>query len=717
MYAECVFCILFVMSSFLHLIPDLQTLGYTGYLLVFLVTFGESLVFTGMFVPGTVFIVIAGGMAAHGYYSFWVLVAVSSLASYIGDAVSYECGRRGQVHLERRPFLRKHVERARPFFKRHQGKSIILGRFIGFTRPVIPFLAGVADMKRSSYYLISMISGSLWSFCYVGVGYVFGAAWKVALLWSSRIFLFLIVVAVCIFLLLWLWRWIIAKGRPYFLVIGQGVRKMWRIFLSLPFIARWIRRHHFLLRFLANRFHLQSFVGLPLTGLVIACLTSLGLFLGIAEDYLTGDPITFLDVRLENLLYIFRSDILLDFFRGVMILGDWRAILFSASILSIVFLVRSKKIYAATLWLNILCSQSIVLVSIFLFHRPRPAGLLPAIIEESYSFPSSHATIAAAFYGFLAYTWIRSCSLWKSNVSALFIVFSVIFLIDFSELYFGVHYLSDVLAGNFVGFMTLFFSISVCEWLFWRWNIKWGKPRQAWETLIAVILCSAVAIAFAFIAHPPRWNPNLSARQSIQIRTSDVPHLFLNDTLPRYTTSLPGRPQEPISFIFVGTKSCLIQAFDAARWKQADQISLETAGKLAKTAFLNQEFPSAPITPYFYNTFPHDLGFEKETPLHTIRSRHHARVWETSYDTPDGSVFVATASFDTHLKWAITHSIAPDIDTERDLLVSNLRQAGVIRTLREFALVPAQSGHNFTGDTFFTDGKAEFIVLKPCSAR
>lgn len=195
------------MQYFHHVIPYLQDLGSAGYLLIFTVSFFESLVFTGMFVPGTVFVVIAGGLAAHGFYSFWLLTIVSSAAAISGDAISYELGRRGKMHLERWDFLKKHIQKAQPFFKRHQKKSILLGRFIGPTRPVIPFVAGIADMERRYYYPMNVASGFLWSLFYVTLGYIFGTAWKQALAWSSgAVLLIVLVIALWSFV-----RWMLSK--------------------------------------------------------------------------------------------------------------------------------------------------------------------------------------------------------------------------------------------------------------------------------------------------------------------------------------------------------------------------------------------------------------------------------------------------------------------------------------------------------------------------
>jgi len=69
-------------------------------------------------------------------------------------------------------------------------------------------------------------------------------------------------------------------------------------------------------------------------------------------------------------------------------------------------------------------------------------------------------------------------------------------------------------------------------------------------------------------------------------------------------------------------------------------------------------------------------------------------------------VYGGTASFDTNIKWLVTHAIQPDIDTERDKLLADLRTSGQIANVQEQQFVNPTLGKNFSGDQFFTDGKA-----------
>ncbi len=97
-----------------------------------------------------------------------------------------------------------------------------------------------------------------------------------------------------------------------------------------------------------------------------------------------------------------------------------------------------------------------------LFARARPENVLPILTESTYSFPSGHAMAAAALYGFLAYAVITHT---KHPKTAKILVATVvgILLIDMSRLVLGVHFLTDVIAGNMIGCIAFCIGIFVSE--------------------------------------------------------------------------------------------------------------------------------------------------------------------------------------------------------------------------------------------------------------
>lgn len=98
------------------------------------------------------------------------------------------------------------------------------------------------------------------------------------------------------------------------------------------------------------------------------------------------------------------------------------------------------------------------------FARPRP--LYPLLYkEESFSFPSGHATLSFILYGTLAYfIWLTDLpKVWKYVAMVFLVLLSL--SIGFSRVYLRVHYPSDVLGGFCLGYSWLFLMI----YTFRRW--------------------------------------------------------------------------------------------------------------------------------------------------------------------------------------------------------------------------------------------------------
>ncbi|MCA1844961.1 MAG: phosphatase PAP2 family protein, partial [Actinobacteria bacterium] len=90
-----------------------------------------------------------------------------------------------------------------------------------------------------------------------------------------------------------------------------------------------------------------------------------------------------------------------------------------------------------------LVSQSIkVLVG-----RPRPPAALVLGHYSSYSFPSGHATEAAAVYGMLAALLAAATPRWRRKVAGWAAAVLIVTLVGITRLYLAAHWLTDVLGG------------------------------------------------------------------------------------------------------------------------------------------------------------------------------------------------------------------------------------------------------------------------------
>ena len=61
-------------------------------------------------------------------------------------------------------FKQKYLQQARVFYEDHGNGAIFLARFIPFVRTFAPIVAGIVQMEKNKFYMISIISAFVWVF-------------------------------------------------------------------------------------------------------------------------------------------------------------------------------------------------------------------------------------------------------------------------------------------------------------------------------------------------------------------------------------------------------------------------------------------------------------------------------------------------------------------------------------------------------------------------
>jgi len=132
---------------------------------------------------------------------------------------------------------------------------------------------------------------------------------------------------------------------------------------------------------------------------------------------------------------------------------------------------------------------------------------------------------------------------------------------------------------------------------------------------------------------------------------------------------------------------------------------------------LHRPYPTAPVSPLFYDGRREDLAFQKPDGTSPAR-RHHVRFWRVLDSGEEGPpVWLGAATFDRSVGLSrytgqVTHHIGADIDAERDLLVDDLERAGMVQAAYQVSGIgPTLAGRNGGGDRYRTDGEIQITQL------
>ncbi len=175
------------MELFNALLPKLEHLGLWGYWIVLLVALLESLAFVGLFIPGTTVVIIVGFLATHGIFDIGDLLWFVAIGGILGDGISFYLGKHSAEKIKASKLFRaSYQNKGEAFFRRFGDLSIILARFIGPIRPVLPFVAGIFGMKNKKFFFYNILGAFASAAAYLLIGFFFGAAWREVHLWFRK---------------------------------------------------------------------------------------------------------------------------------------------------------------------------------------------------------------------------------------------------------------------------------------------------------------------------------------------------------------------------------------------------------------------------------------------------------------------------------------------------------------------------------------------------
>ena len=174
----------FVLHFDQHLRDLVQAYGPWVYGFLFAIVFAETGLVVTPFLPGDSLLFAAGALAAStGQLNPVLLLGLLFVAAFSGNAVNYSIGRAvgprvfsatDETGISHRLLNRAHLKRAHDFFEQYGGKAVILGRFVPIVRTFVPFVAGAAQMTRTSFVFYNAIGAAAWVGLCIGAGLLFG---------------------------------------------------------------------------------------------------------------------------------------------------------------------------------------------------------------------------------------------------------------------------------------------------------------------------------------------------------------------------------------------------------------------------------------------------------------------------------------------------------------------------------------------------------------
>jgi hypothetical protein len=187
---------------------------------------------------------------------------------------------------------------------------------------------------------------------------------------------------------------------------------------------------------------------------------------------------------------------------------------------------------------------------------------------------------------------------------------------------------------------------------------------------------------------------------------------------PRHATTAQGRQGDAVNVGFIGTEADLHRMLAVAGWYAADPITLKTSLRIAADCVLHKPYAHAPVSNLYLWGRVQDAAFEQpvgDSPT----QRHHVRFWRSrELDRHGRPLWLGAATFDERVEISrttggFTHKIGPQIDRERDKLVTDAISVDALDGyywVEEFHR--AAEGRNGGGDPYVTDRRLAIGVIE-----
>lgn len=523
----------------------LQIHPYWALFLAFMVSFSESMAIIGSLIPGSITMTAIGMLAGSGVMRIDLTLLAAILGAVGGDSLSYLIGYVYSDSLNSIWPFRKYpsaLTYGKQYFANHGGKSVLIGRFVGPLRSLIPLIAGMMHMNQWSFFIANVISAIGWSLLYVVPGILIGSAGsELSPESATRLFALVLVALAALWLLTMAIRKLLIQTNAF-------LRKQCHIFWvwagKHPYLANSISR-------LTPKHETHHYQTMLLYLAVIACLALSGLLIALAINgtlnHTINQPVSLFFQSLR--IHAF------DVFFIVLACFTSTTTLIALAIGVLIIALYCRDHYSVYYWLSLITSSGLLTYLAYYCGENQESWLPIELMIASALFPA-----------LLCYL----NNYQKNNITRILSISLLIILVinGIGLLYLGDYWLTDVLCAYSVGL-----SICLIHWILYR------RKEIPYQGTILAFLISIIIIIFTGVTLLLNYTQVTQNHQPYVAQYVFTDKAWWNQQkplLPTYRTNRIGKPVSLFNIQYAGSLSHLEATLLSKGWRLEKESLLKS---------------------------------------------------------------------------------------------------------------------------------------------